>query len=84
VLGCAGMADLCAEIAEAIGAPVIEGVTAAVKLVESLVSLGLATAKRGEYAPPLAKHYDGLLEPFSPLGKSAQREGPVVPALPNR
>jgi allantoin racemase len=60
------MADLCAEIADAIGAPVIEGVAAAVKLVESLVVLGLATAKRGEFAQPIAKQYTGLLAPFSP------------------
>lgn len=53
VLGCAGMAELCAEIAAEIGAPVVDGVTAAVKWVEALVSLGLSTAKRGEFAPPL-------------------------------
>jgi allantoin racemase len=35
VLGCAGMADLAADIAAEIRVPVIEGVAAAVKLVES-------------------------------------------------
>jgi allantoin racemase len=45
---------------------VIEGVAAATKLAESLVALRLSTAKRGEYARPLAKHYDGLLVAFSP------------------
>jgi allantoin racemase len=84
VLGCAGMADLCAEIADAIGAPVIEGVTAAVKLVESLVTLGLATAKRGEFASPISKNYSGLLAPFSPGEASARRGEPVGPGLPNR
>jgi allantoin racemase len=69
VLGCAGMADLCAEIADAIGAPVIEGVSAAVKLVESLVTLRLATAKRGELAYPLPKPYLGLLAEFAPTGE---------------
>jgi len=67
VLGCAGMADLCAQISDAINAPVIDGVTAAVKLAESLVALGLSTAKHGDYARPLPKTYSGMLSPFSPL-----------------
>jgi allantoin racemase len=46
--------------------PVVEGVGAAVKWAESLVCLGLATAKRGEYARPLPKRYDGPLADFSP------------------
>jgi allantoin racemase len=66
VLGCAGMADLSAEIAEAIGAPVVEGVTAAVKLVESLVAMRLGTSKIGDLAPPLAKPYRGVLAEFAP------------------
>jgi allantoin racemase len=66
VLGCAGMAELCAEIEDALGAPVIEGVTAAVKWTEALVALRLSTAKRGDYARPLPKRYDGALESFSP------------------
>jgi allantoin racemase len=66
VLGCAGMVDLCRAIEDAIGAPVVEGVTAALKWAEALASLGLATAKRGEYARPLAKRYDGPLAEFSP------------------
>lgn len=65
VLGCAGMADLCAAIGRDIGAPVIDGVTAAVKLAESLVALGLGTAKGGEWARPLPKAYHGLLSGFS-------------------
>ncbi|MDR6395908.1 aspartate/glutamate racemase family protein [Herbaspirillum seropedicae] len=65
VLGCAGMAELCAAIGRDIGAPVIDGVTAAVKLAESLVALGLGTAKRGELARPLPKAYHGLLREFA-------------------
>jgi len=65
VLGCAGMADLCAEIAAEIGAPVIDGVTAATLLVESLIRLGAATGKQGEFARPLPKRYTGLLEDFT-------------------
>ena len=66
VLGCAGMADLARAIEDAVAAPVVEGVTAAVKWAEALVSLRLRTAKRGEYARPLPKRYDGPLADFSP------------------
>jgi allantoin racemase len=66
VLGCAGMADLAAELAKAHALPVIDGVAAAVKLAESLVSLGLRTSKRGPYAPPAEKTYGDILASFSP------------------
>ncbi|MCF4164267.1 aspartate/glutamate racemase family protein [Zavarzinia compransoris] len=66
VLGCAGMTDLAARLQADLGVPVIDGVTAAVKLVESLVGLGLATSKRGELAPPLPKTYSGPLAHLSP------------------
>ncbi len=55
VLGCAGMADLAADLAREHGLPVVEGVAAAVKLAESVVGLGLRTSKRRSYAPPRAK-----------------------------
>lgn len=64
VLGCAGMADLCERIGAEIGAPVIDGVSAAVKQVEALVALGLRTSKRGDYALPMPKPYTGLMKPF--------------------
>jgi allantoin racemase len=66
VLGCAGMADLAAELQREFGVPVIDGVTAAVKQAEALVALGLKTSKRGAYASPLAKAYHGPLQPFAP------------------
>ena len=44
VLGCAGMADLAAELSAEHGLPVIDGVAAAVKLAEGLVGLGLKTS----------------------------------------
>jgi allantoin racemase len=66
VLGCAGTAELAATISLAIGAPVISGLEAAVKIVESLVVLGLRTSKLGGFAPPLAKRYVGLVEGFAP------------------
>jgi hypothetical protein len=61
------------ELSTAIGAPVIDGVTAAVKLVEALAGLGLQTAKRGEYAPPLEKQYAGLFASFSPPAATTVR-----------
>lgn len=66
VLGCAGMADLCQRLSREIGAPVIDGVSAAVKLVEALVALSLGTSKHGDYAEPLPKTYVGLLTGFAP------------------
>ena len=80
VLGCAGMAELCAEIEDALGAPVIEGVTAAVKWTEALVALRLSTAKRGDYARPLAKRYDGALASFSPTDADPNPLTPRGPA----
>lgn len=64
VLGCAGMAPLAPTLARRTGAQVVDGVGAAVKLVESLVSLGLRTSKGGEYAAPPSKKYAGLLGEF--------------------
>lgn len=66
VLGCAGMADLCTALQQRLGVPVIDGVAAAVKLAEGLVSIGLNTSKRGDYAAPRVKLYAGLAAPFSP------------------
>ena len=66
VLGCAGMAELCHALQQRLGVPLIDGVGAAVKLAEGLVTLGLNTSKRGDYAAPLAKVYSGLAAPFSP------------------
>ena len=67
MLGCAGMADLVADLRREFGVPVIDGVAAAVKQAEALVSLGLSTAKRGAYARPIAKPYIGALSSFAPV-----------------
>lgn len=66
VLGCAGMADLCERLSQELGVPVIDGVGAAVAMAEGLVRLGLQTSKRGDYAAPLPKVYQGLVAPFAP------------------
>jgi len=55
VLGCAGMSDLCDRLQLQTGMPVIDGVTAAVKLAEGLVGGGYATSKIGAYDYPRAK-----------------------------
>ena len=66
VLGCAGMVDLAAELSKEFDVPVIDGVSAAVKLVESLVALGLQTSKLNGYAYPRSKTYLGLFQTFQP------------------
>jgi allantoin racemase len=68
VLGCAGMADLAEALSRQFGLPVVEGVSAAVKLAESLVALRLATSKVGAWAPPLAKAYAGPFAAFATTG----------------
>ena len=58
-LGCAGMAGLDEKIAAVLHVPVVDGVAAAVKLVEALHGLRLATSKVRTYAPPRAKTIAG-------------------------
>jgi len=58
-LGCGGMAGLDVKIRERTGVPVVDGVTAAVKLAESLVNLGLSTSKVRTYATPRVKKIIG-------------------------
>jgi allantoin racemase len=62
VLGCAGMAPLAASLAGEHGVPVVEGVSAAVKLAESLYALGLKTSKIGAWAAPRAKARGAVAE----------------------
>ncbi|KIA64732.1 aspartate/glutamate racemase family protein [Nocardia vulneris] len=69
VLGCAGMARLCADISAEIGVPVVDGVAAATLTVQSLLTLGVRKSGRGEFATPPPKPYAGLLRSFgSPAG----------------
>ncbi len=65
VIGCAGMADLCGRLRDELGVPVIDGVTAAVKLAESLIALGLRTSKVGDLAFPIPKTYAGELARYA-------------------
>ena len=50
VLGCAGLADLAAPLSQRLGAPVIDGVSAAVLMVEGLLAQGLSTSRVSTYA----------------------------------
>ncbi len=68
------MADLAADISGRIGIPVVDGVAAATSTVQSLVSMGLCTSSRSEFARPLSKQMDGLLAGFS-LGAPAVTDG---------
>src|SRR3954464_10173813 len=55
VLGCAGMADLAAQLSQKFDIPVVDGVAAAVKQAEALIALQLTTSRRGAYAFPAGK-----------------------------
>ncbi|MEL6815676.1 MAG: aspartate/glutamate racemase family protein [Cyanobacteria bacterium J06598_3] len=58
-LGCAGMSGLEQELENRLGVPVIDAVAAAVKMAESLVSLGKTTSKQLTYRPPELKKIKG-------------------------
>jgi len=59
VLGCGGMASLAQSLTQELQLPVIDGVSAAVKMVESIVGLGLSTSKHGDLAFPEFKVLSG-------------------------
>ncbi|MCQ1060941.1 aspartate/glutamate racemase family protein [Photobacterium sp. ZSDE20] len=65
VLGCAGMSDLVSDLQSELGVPVIDGVTAAVSMVESLHRLSLSTSKISTYAPPPTKPFTGRYQHWS-------------------
>lgn len=65
VLGCGGMATLANTLTRELQVPVIDGVSAAVKMVESLVSLGLSTSKYGDLAFPETKVLSGQFQTFN-------------------
>jgi len=74
VLGCGGMAALCKVLQARLGVPVIDGVSAAVKLAEALAGLGLHTSKQGDYAVPLPKPYAGWARPLAFSGSRGDPE----------
>ncbi|MFT4298381.1 MAG: aspartate/glutamate racemase family protein [Aeromicrobium sp.] len=66
VLGCAGMTEFTAWLAERLGVPVVDGVAAATATVAGLLRQGLRTSKRGEFAVPGAKPFTGTLAAIEP------------------
>ena len=55
VLGCGGMAEMAERVSAELNIPIIDGVRAAVKLVEGLHGMGLKTSKWGDYDFPRKK-----------------------------
>ena len=55
VLGSASMSGRSAALADEFGCPIIDGVAAAVSMLEALVRQGLGTSKLGAYATPFEK-----------------------------
>ena len=68
VLGRAGMADFAADLSNQFGVPVIDGESAAVKIVEGLVSMNLTSSRANGYAQPKAKTYHGSFSVYAPAG----------------
>jgi len=64
-LGCAGMAGLDKRLKCELDVPVIDGVPAAVKLVEAIVGGGIQTSKRRAYSPLEGKELVNLPELYS-------------------
>lgn len=52
ILGCAGLTDLVEPLTAALGMPVIDGVTAAVPIVEGLLAQGLTASRVNTWAHP--------------------------------
>ncbi len=69
VLGCAGMAALCAAIADEVGVPVVDGVAAATVLAQSLVALGLRPGGAGSTRRRRSSRWPGC----SRVSRSARR-----------
>lgn len=65
VLGCAGMSDLALRLQNSLNVPVIDGVTAAVKMLESLHALNLTTSKSFIYSTPEKKEFKGRYQHWS-------------------
>ena len=62
VLGCAGMAGFAKELEAELKVPVIDGVSTAVKLAETLVKMGISTSKAISFDYPIPKKYINMEE----------------------
>ncbi len=70
-LGCAGMGPLDERVGAQLGVPVIDGVAAAVKLLEGLVDYGRATSRVAAFRPPEPKPLTGPRELLAALTGAA-------------
>ncbi len=66
VLGCAGMVDVARSLSGEFKVPVVEGVSAAVKIIEGIAAIGLTTSNRCGYARPRVKTYVGTFSRYAP------------------
>lgn len=66
VLGCAGMTDLAVSLSNRYKLPVVDGVSAAVKAAEGLVSMQFKTSKLLAYQTPITKKYNGQFATYQP------------------
>jgi len=69
VLGCAGMVELQESLQQRYQVPVIEGVTAAVSIMQGLARLPVFTSRRNTFAHPVEKTFQGDFERYSPVRK---------------
>lgn len=83
VLGCASLCEAADALSKNCGLPVIEGVGAAVKWAEALVSLGLTTSRAGGYARPLPKPYVGDAATHAPTGAPTPTAASLSPLNQN-
>ncbi len=74
-LGCGGMAGLDEQIRQRTGVPVVDGVSAAVTIAESLVRMGLSTSKVRTYATPRVKKVVG----WPAIGSVSSAQQPSQP-----
>ncbi|MCW3008141.1 MAG: hypothetical protein JWP17_2767 [Solirubrobacterales bacterium] len=77
LLGCAGMGPLDKVMQEELGVPVFDGTAAAVKLVESLISYGVTSAKVNAYLRPEPKELVDCPPSLAPV-YARERAGTAV------
>lgn len=67
VLGCCGLAGLDAKLSARLGVPVLDPAGSAVKILETLVDMGLHTSRAMSYGPVVPQEYKNVPEAFRPL-----------------
>lgn len=78
-LGCAGMAGLDERVAARVGVPAVDGVGAAVKLLEGIADLGLSTSRTAAFLPPERKPFSGPQRLVAALAARAAGEEAQAP-----